>query len=73
MTSHDECMREAMECDRLAGLAAIIFTRNMMKVAAFHWRKLAEKVAERATSGTIRNGVSIPLLFWLQLASATYA
>jgi hypothetical protein len=43
MTSHEECMREAAECDRLAGLAATRFTRNMMKVAAFHWRKLAEK------------------------------
>ena len=73
MTSHEECMREAAECDRLAGLAATLFTRNMMKVAAFHWRKLAEKAAERAMSGTIRNGVSIPLLLWLQLASATYA
>jgi hypothetical protein len=71
MTSQEECMREAAECDRLAGLAATLFTRNMMKAAAFHWRKLAE--VERAMSGTIRNGVSIPLLLWLQLASATYA
>jgi hypothetical protein len=54
-------------------LAATLFTRNMMKVAAFHWRKLAEKAVERAMSGTIRNGVSIPLILWLQLASATYA
>jgi hypothetical protein len=47
MESRDDCLREAAECDRLAGLAATLFTRNMMKVAAFHWRKLAEKAAER--------------------------
>ena len=45
MTSHEECMREAAECDRLAGLAATLFTRNMMKVTAFHWRKLAHFVS----------------------------
>ena len=73
MESREECLCKASECDRLAGLAGTLFARNMMKVAAFHWRKLAEKAAERAMSGTIRNGVSIPLLFWLQLASATYA
>ena len=50
MESREECLREASECDRLAGLAGTLFTRNMMKVTAFHWRKLAEKAAERQGS-----------------------
>jgi hypothetical protein len=44
---HEECLREAAECDRLASLANTLATRNMMRVAAFHWRKLAERAAER--------------------------
>jgi hypothetical protein len=47
MTSHEECMREAAECDRLAGLAATLAVRNMMKQSAFQWRKLADKAEER--------------------------
>jgi hypothetical protein len=31
----------------LASLANTLATRNMMRVAAFHWRKLAAKAAER--------------------------
>jgi hypothetical protein len=31
----------------LAGLASTLPVRNMMKLAAFQWRKLAEKAAER--------------------------
>jgi hypothetical protein len=50
MESREECLREASECDRLAGLAGTLFARNMMKVAAFHWRQLAEKAAERQRS-----------------------
>lgn len=47
MESREECLREAAECDRLAGLANTKATRNMMMVAAFQWRKLADKAAER--------------------------
>ena len=74
MDSCEECLREAAEYDRLAALAATSFTRNMMKVAAFHWRKLAEKAAERqrAMSKSIGIGAAIQLPFWLQLAGATY-
>ena len=47
MEYREECLREATECDRLARLAGTLFTRNMMKAAAFHWRQVAEKAAER--------------------------
>ena len=47
MNSREECLREAAECDRLAGLASTLAVRNMLKLAAFQWRKLAEKAAER--------------------------
>ena len=47
VNSREECLREAAECDRLAGLASTLTVRNMMKLAAFQWRKLAEKAAER--------------------------
>jgi hypothetical protein len=47
MESREECLREAAECDRLAGLANTKAARNMLMVAAFQWRKLAEKAAER--------------------------
>jgi len=43
VNSREECLREAAECDRLAGLASALPVRNMMKLAAFQWRKLAEK------------------------------
>lgn len=43
----EECLREAEECERLAGLARSIATRQIMTVVAFKWRKLAEKGAER--------------------------
>ncbi len=45
--SREECLREAAECDRLAGLASTQGVRTLMMVAAFQWRKLAEKAAER--------------------------
>jgi len=45
--SAEECLREAEECERLGGLARSIATRQLMAVAAFQWRKLAEKAAER--------------------------
>ena len=47
MESYEDCLREAAECDRLAGLAGTLAVRNMMKLSAFQWRKLAEKAAER--------------------------
>jgi hypothetical protein len=47
MESREECLREAAECDRLAQLANTQGTRTLLAVAAFQWRKLAEKAAER--------------------------
>jgi hypothetical protein len=47
VNSREECLREAAECDRLADLASTLTVRSMMKLAAFQWRKLAEKAAER--------------------------
>lgn len=47
MESFEECLREASECDRLAQLANTHGTRALLAVAAFQWRKLAEKAAER--------------------------
>jgi hypothetical protein len=50
MYCREECLREAAECDRLAGLAATLAVRNMMKQSAFQWRKLAEMAAQRQKS-----------------------
>jgi hypothetical protein len=47
MESREECLREAAECDRLAQLANTQATRALMALAAFQWRKLADKAAER--------------------------
>ena len=47
MESREECLREAAECDRLAQLANTQGTRTLLAVAAFQWRKLAEKAADR--------------------------
>ena len=47
MESFEGCLREASECDRLAQLANTQATRTLLAVAAFQWRKLAEKAAER--------------------------
>jgi hypothetical protein len=47
MESREDCLREAAECDRLAKLANTRATRTLLAVAAFQWRKLAEKAAER--------------------------
>ena len=47
MESREECLREASECDRLAQLATTQGTRTLLAVAAFQWRKLADKAAER--------------------------
>jgi hypothetical protein len=50
MYCREECLREAAECDRLAGLAATLAVRNVMKQSAFQWRKLAEMAAQRQKS-----------------------
>jgi hypothetical protein len=47
MESREDCLREAAECDRLAQLANTQATRALMALAAFQWRKLAEKAAKR--------------------------
>jgi hypothetical protein len=54
----EECLREAEECDRLAGLARTVATRRIMTVVAFKWRRLAEKAAERQGLGHV--GVYAP-------------
>jgi hypothetical protein len=52
MESREECLKEAAECDRLAGLANTEGTRRIMMVVAFKWRKLAEKAADRGKAYT---------------------
>jgi len=47
MESREDGMNEASECDRLAKLANTQATRTLLVVAAFQWRKLAQKAAER--------------------------
>jgi hypothetical protein len=47
MESREDCLREATECDRLVDLANTQGTRTLLTVAAFQWKKLAEKAAER--------------------------
>jgi hypothetical protein len=50
MESREDCLREASECDRLAQLANTRATRALLALAAFQWRKLADKAAERQKS-----------------------
>lgn len=45
--SPEHCLREAEECDRLAGLSETAATRQILQSVAFHWRKLAERATER--------------------------
>ena len=47
MEFHEDCLREASEYDRLAQLANTQGTRTLLAVAAFQWRKLAERAAMR--------------------------
>jgi hypothetical protein len=47
MESREDCLHEASECDRLAQLANTQAIRTLLAVAAFQWRKLAEKAAKR--------------------------
>jgi len=50
MNHREDCLREASECDRLAQLANTQATRALLAVAAFQWRKLAEKAEQRQKS-----------------------
>ena len=45
--SPEHCLREAEECDRLAGLSHTVATHQILQSVAFHWRQLAERTAER--------------------------
>jgi CheY-like chemotaxis protein len=45
--SPENCLREAEECERLAGLSGTVATRQILQSVAFQWRKLAERAAER--------------------------
>jgi hypothetical protein len=47
MESREDCLREAAECDRLGQLANTQATRALLTLAAFQWRKLADKAAEQ--------------------------
>ena len=47
MQSSEECLREAEESERLAGLARSVATRQIMTVMASKWRRLAKMAAER--------------------------
>jgi hypothetical protein len=47
MESREDCLREAAKCDPLAQLANTQATRALMTLAAFQWRNLADKAAER--------------------------
>ena len=47
--SPEHCLREAEECDRLVGLSRTVATRQILQSVAFHWRKLAERSAERVS------------------------
>jgi hypothetical protein len=53
VNSREECLREAAECDRLAGLASTLPVRNMMKLAAFQWQ------ARGKGSGTAKNPLAM--------------
>jgi CheY-like chemotaxis protein len=48
--SPEHCLREAEECDRLAGLSRSVAIRQVLRSVAFHWRKLAERAAERPST-----------------------
>lgn len=45
--SPEHCLREAEECDRLAGLSRTVAARQILQSVSFHWRQLAERAAER--------------------------
>jgi hypothetical protein len=47
MESREDCLHEAAEFDRLAELANTRAARALLAAAAFQWRKLAARAAER--------------------------
>jgi hypothetical protein len=47
LKSLEECLTEAAEYDRLAGLARSDSSRKILTLSASYWRKLAEKAAQR--------------------------
>ena len=59
--SPEECLREAEECDRLAGLALSIATRQMLAVLASKWRALSNTAADRRRNG--RRGIQVQDVF----------
>jgi hypothetical protein len=50
--------RTGLDWSHRYSLANTLATRNMMRVAAFHWRKLAEKAAERQAQNRAMCGPS---------------
>ena len=51
MQSSEDCLREAEESERLAGLARSVATQQIMTVIASKWRRLATLAAERKSHG----------------------
>ena len=51
MQSSEECLKEAEETERLAGLARSVATRQILTVMASKWRSLAKLAAERKSQG----------------------
>ncbi len=45
--SAEDCLAEAVECDRLVGLTWSETTRKMMRLAAAAWRERARETADR--------------------------
>jgi hypothetical protein len=60
--SSEECLIEAEECERLAGLARSVATQQIMLVIAFKWRRLAKMAAER--KGKHHPGLQAADVFW---------
>ena len=50
----EHCLSEAEECERLAGLSRTVATRQILRSVGFHWRKLAERTAERVAQRASR-------------------
>jgi hypothetical protein len=48
LKSREECLREAAEYDRLAGLARLKSSRKILTLSASYWRKRAQDAVNRA-------------------------
>ena len=57
--SPEHCLREAEECDRLAGLSQTAATRQILQSVAFHWRQLAARTAERQPAAGPMTGARV--------------